>query len=260
MCNAPKSEPRSHLPCQCHAYMLSSEKWQLAYREFIASDYWENSNSNSNLDCIRSVSGQLSPTPIKDQSSISPKDTRFTTRTLCSSGTNLKFTNCTPGQTIQFFAKAVPYALFNLSVGLEPSMIAILLKKTNMCVVANTHWSVRTRATIVRFSLRKVIFCWRNLYQIVAAGPKTAMKGRWIVSDSYSLPWTSVWVLRVLGRELDATDLLRTRPFVLFLRSCAYPALLFRLFVVPWHLRLQIVSVGVQEGLHLGRGMHARAG
>lgn len=231
MCKAPNSAPQSHLPCQGHAKamhicslqrndnspvesspLLTIEKTQIAIPTQIATDQ---------------------SAAVKNQSSISPKETRFTTRTLCSSGTNLKFTNCTPGQTIQFFAKAVPYALFNLSVGLEPSMIAILLKKTNMCVVANTHWSARTRATIVRFSFRKVIFCWRNLYQTVAAGPKTAMRGRWIVSDSYSLPQTSLWVLHVLGREWDATDLLRTRPFVLFLRNCAYPALLFRLFVVP---------------------------
>lgn len=69
----------------------------------------------------------------------------------------MKFTNCAPGQIIQFFANAVLYVLLNLSVGFELSMIAILLKKTNMCVVA-THWSGRTGATIVRFSSGKVIF------------------------------------------------------------------------------------------------------
>lgn len=33
-------------------------------------------------------------------------------------------------------------------------------------------------------------------------------------------------MMRVVGREVEATDLLHTRPSVLFLRSCVYPVLL----------------------------------
>ena len=63
--NAPNSKLRSHLPCQSHTYMLPAEKCQLLCWGFTASGCWENSNSNSNLDCIKSVSIQLSPIPIK---------------------------------------------------------------------------------------------------------------------------------------------------------------------------------------------------
>lgn len=37
-----------------------------------------------------------------------PNETTFTTKTLCSNGTNLKFVNCTAGHNIQFFCSAVP--------------------------------------------------------------------------------------------------------------------------------------------------------
>lgn len=103
-----------------------------------------------------------------------PKETTFTTRTRCSNGTNLKFTACTAGQTIQFFANAVEYVLSNFSLGLEPSMMAMLLKNTNKFVDANTDWSVSTRAAMVRLAFWNLIFSWRNLNHVVAAGPKTA--------------------------------------------------------------------------------------
>lgn len=42
-----------------------------------------------------------------NESKLSPKETTFTTRTLCCNGTNLKFTACTAGHNIQFLVKAV---------------------------------------------------------------------------------------------------------------------------------------------------------
>lgn len=82
----------------------------------------------------------------------SPNETTFTTKTRCSKGTNLKFTACTAGQTIQFFVNAFVYVLSIFSLGLDPSMMAMLFKNTNRLVGANTHWSVSTRAAIVRLA------------------------------------------------------------------------------------------------------------
>jgi hypothetical protein len=45
---------------------------------------------------------------------------------------------CTHGHTIQFFCSAVVYVLANLSLGLDPSIMAILLRKTKRFVEAKT--------------------------------------------------------------------------------------------------------------------------
>lgn len=108
------------------------------------------------------------------QVSCLPRETTLTTNTLCSSGTNLKLIACTHGQTIQFFCSAVGYVLSSLSLGLVPSIIAILLRKTKRFVDAKTVWSVRTRAAMVVFGFLRTILFWRILNQVVAAGPKTA--------------------------------------------------------------------------------------
>lgn len=62
-------------------------------------------------------------------------------------------------------------------MGLVPSKIAILLRNTNRFVEAKTHWSVRTRAAMVALGERKLILRWRNANQVVAAGPKMALRG-----------------------------------------------------------------------------------
>jgi len=90
----------------------------------------------------------------------------------------LKLTDCTSGQTIQFFFNASPYVLCSFAFGLEPSRYAILLRKTRRLVEAKMVWSARTRAAIVALVFLKFIFAWRNLYQSVAAGPKTTGKSR----------------------------------------------------------------------------------
>lgn len=119
------------------------------------------------------------PNPTPRESHNIPNDTTLTTKTLCSSGTNLKLIACTHGQTIQFFCSAVVYVLANLSFGLVPSMMAMLLRKTKRFVDAKTTWSVRTRAAIVVLGFLSTILCCRNLNQVVATGPKTA-EGRMV--------------------------------------------------------------------------------
>lgn len=79
---------------------------------------------------------------------------------------------CTNGHTIQFLLNAFQYVLSSLSLGLEPSMIAMDDRKTKRFVDAKTIWSVATRAAISRFLFGRTILVWRNLNQVVAAGPK----------------------------------------------------------------------------------------
>lgn len=50
----------------------------------------------------------------------------------------MKLMACTAGQSIQFFCSAGQYALSSLSLGLVPSMIAMLLRKQNRLVEAKT--------------------------------------------------------------------------------------------------------------------------
>lgn len=69
-------------------------------------------------------------------------------------------------------------------------------------------------------------------------GPKTAMRRgvRYKALDSYSLAGLEQCkgvLPPVMGEMGCKTDLLRTRPFGLFVRSCAFPVLLARLVVVP---------------------------
>ena len=45
-----------------------------------------------------------------------------------------------------------------------------------MLVGAKMHWSASTRAAMVRLALRSWIFSWRNLNQVVAAGPNMAVE------------------------------------------------------------------------------------
>jgi len=56
-------------------------------------------------------------------------------------------------------------------------MYAMLLRKRNRFVEAKTVWSTRTRAAIVVLVPLRLMFFWRNLYQKVAPGPKTALVG-----------------------------------------------------------------------------------
>lgn len=52
----------------------------------------------------------------------------------------------------------------------------MLLRKQNRFVLAKKSWSQPTRATISRFLFGRTTFCWRNLNQVVAAGPKIAVE------------------------------------------------------------------------------------
>jgi len=55
-------------------------------------------------------------------------------------------------------------------------MMAMLLRKTNKLVLAKSVWSQATLAAISRFLFgRTILFC-RNLNQVVAAGPKIAVR------------------------------------------------------------------------------------
>lgn len=104
-----------------------------------------------------------------------PKATTLTTKTLCSSGTILKFTACTHGHSKKLFVMPGTQAFLSLSVGLLPSKYAMLDKKHVMFMGAKMNWSQATRAAMVRF----VVEAWtreaRKPYHFVAAGPKMAV-------------------------------------------------------------------------------------
>ena len=99
----------------------------------------------------------------------------MTTNTLNSNGTYAKLTNCTPGQTCQFFFKAVVYVDFSFSRGEEPSMIAMEERKQKRFVGVKRSWSRATRAPMVVYLPGSVTRRWRKANQVVAAGPKIAV-------------------------------------------------------------------------------------
>ena len=110
-----------------------------------------------------------------DKKQFQPKLTTFTTRTLCSSGTTVKFTLCTAGHTSQLAFIPVTYAFSSFFLAPSPSRYPIVDRKTAILVQVKTVWSRTTRAMVVLAFVLRLTFFARNWYHRVAAGPKTTV-------------------------------------------------------------------------------------
>lgn len=153
----------------------------------------------------------------------------FTTSTLCSSGTIAKLTPCTHGHSIRLVLYAVQKLDRSFSLGSFPSMMDIEDRNKHRCVGVNTIWSVHTLATKVALVLLKAMLFCRNLNQVVAAGPKTAISKEEVNSFLDRLP----------RKRLNAYHH-RKGPCVQCEQSCGSQSQPSRLHAVLAHLRLRI--------------------
>lgn len=82
----------------------------------------------------------------------------------------------TKGQTIQLVWRAGHQVFSRRAFALEPSMVAMLLKKTPIMTGAKASWSQATRARISMRGLGRFTRRARKPNQVVAMGPKTPVK------------------------------------------------------------------------------------